>query len=196
MKVVNYGLNLHKVHKDGITVCPYCGCAFQIENEARETRLVENRITVKCPNYTCGFNVIVRYVTAATVTIAQTPERIEKLAENEIFVFGSNMNGEHLGGAALMAVEKFGAIMGKAEGIQGQSYAVPTLDRQFKKLSLLELEDNIARMLTYAHDHPDKTFLVTKLGCGIAGYEVEKVRRIFKKYFIPQNVALPVEFAV
>lgn len=63
-----------------------------------------------------------------------TPENIQELKDNQIFVFGSNMNGNHAGGAARLAVEKFGAIMGQAEGIQGQSYAIPTLERIWRKL--------------------------------------------------------------
>jgi hypothetical protein len=63
-----------------------------------------------------------------------TPEAIASLQENEIFVFGSNMNGNHAGGAARMAVEKFGAIEGQASGLQGQSFAIPTLDENMQKL--------------------------------------------------------------
>lgn len=68
-----------------------------------------------------------------------TPENIQELKENQIFVFGSNMNGNHAGGAARLAVEKFGAIMGQAEGIQGQSYAIPTLDKDMQKVTEEEL---------------------------------------------------------
>lgn len=68
-----------------------------------------------------------------------TPENIQELKENQIFVFGSNMNGNHTGGAARLAVEKFGAIMGQAEGIQGQSYAIPTLDKDMQKVTEEEL---------------------------------------------------------
>ena len=64
-----------------------------------------------------------------------TPDNIQELKENQIFVFGSNMNGNHAGGAARLAVERFGAIMGRAEGIQGQSYAIPTLDEDMEKVT-------------------------------------------------------------
>ena len=56
-----------------------------------------------------------------------TPERIVSLAENEIFVFGSNLAGAHGGGAARIAYDKFGAVWGNGVGIQGQSYAIPTM---------------------------------------------------------------------
>ena len=64
-----------------------------------------------------------------------TPEKITSLKENEIFVFGSNLNGNHAGGAAYLAVEKFGAQMGNPEGIQGQSYAIPTLDKNMDRIN-------------------------------------------------------------
>lgn len=65
-----------------------------------------------------------------------TPENISELGKDEIFVFGSNANGNHAGGAARIAVEKFGAIMGQAEGLQGQSYAIPTLDKNMEKVGI------------------------------------------------------------
>lgn len=54
-----------------------------------------------------------------------TEEQITTLAPNEIFVFGSNIQGYHGGGAARMALNKFGAAWGKGDGLQGQSYAIP-----------------------------------------------------------------------
>lgn len=75
-----------------------------------------------------------------------TPENIQELKENQVFVFGSNMNGNHAGGAARLAVEKFGAIMGQAEGLQGQSYAIPTLDKDMEKVTEEEL---ITYLVTY-----------------------------------------------
>lgn len=76
-----------------------------------------------------------------------TPENITELKENEVFVFGSNLNGNHTGGAAYLAVEKFGAEMGNAEGIQGQSYAIPTLDKNMERINLTDLEQSINREL-------------------------------------------------
>lgn len=100
-----------------------------------------------------------------------TPENIQELKENQIFVFGSNMNGNHTGGAARLAVEKFGAIMGQAEGIQGQSYAIPTLDKDMQKVTEEELVVFLGNFGNYANEHSEKEFLLTAIGTGIAGFQ-------------------------
>lgn len=84
-----------------------------------------------------------------------TPENIQELKENQIFVFGSNMNGNHSGGAARLAVEKFGAIMGQAEGLQGKSYAIPTLDKDMEKVTEEELVVALGNFKHYADEHPE-----------------------------------------
>lgn len=124
-----------------------------------------------------------------------TPENITELAPNEVFVFGSNMNGNHAGGAARVAVEKFGAIMVQAEGLQGQSYAIPTLDKNMDKVSISELDESIDRFNRYADEHPEQTFYVTKIGCGIAGFAIDDLAAIFKKRTFGSNVILPREFS-
>ncbi len=58
-----------------------------------------------------------------------TPDRITSLKDNEIFVFGSNKEGMHGGGAARIAYEDFGAEWGVGIGMTGQCYAIPTMDR-------------------------------------------------------------------
>lgn len=125
-----------------------------------------------------------------------TPECIENLQANEIFVFGSNLNGNHAGGAARIAVEKFGAIEGQAEGIQGQSYAIPTLSEKMDKLSLETIEVSVAKLLHYASENIGMTFFVTKIGCGIAGFKISEIAAIFYDKAIPANVVLPQEFSV
>lgn len=100
-----------------------------------------------------------------------TPENIQELKDNQIFVFGSNMNGNHAGGAARLAVEKFGAIMGQAEGIQGQSYAIPTLDKDMEKVTEEELVVFLGNFGNYANEHLEKEFLLTAIGTGIAGFD-------------------------
>lgn len=109
-----------------------------------------------------------------------TPENISKLKQNEVFVFGSNKAGNHVGGAARVAVEKFGAIMGHGEGLQGQSYAIPTLDEQMDKVSTEELTRSVRRFADYTRYNTDKVFYVTKIGCGIAGFSVEEIVEVFK----------------
>ena len=123
-----------------------------------------------------------------------TPENIQELKENQIFVFGSNMNGNHTGGAARLAVEKFGAIMGKAEGIQGQSYAIPTLDKDMQKVTEEELLVFLENFGNYANEHPGKEFLLTAIGTGIAGFDASYMAYMVLRANLPDNVTLPKEF--
>lgn len=111
---------------------------------------------------------------------------ITELEKNEIFVFGSNGYGMHGAGAAATAVHKFGAIMGQAEGLQGQSYAINTMDSED------EMFEQIERFLKFAEEHQEFKFLVTEIGCGIAGYSPEQIAPHFKDH--PGNVILPSSF--
>lgn len=112
-----------------------------------------------------------------------TPERIDSLPEGSIFVFGSNASGNHGGGAARVALEKFGAIMDQGEGLQGQSYGLPTMEGPEA------LARAAARFLEFAVTRPDLTFYLTKVGCGIAGYAEDEVVPLFAKS--PPNVIKP-----
>ena len=123
-----------------------------------------------------------------------TPENIQELGENQVFVFGSNMNGNHAGGAARLAVEKFGAIMGQAEGMQGQSYAIPTLDKDMQKVTEEELIVALANLRHYAADHPEKEFLLTAIGTGIAGFDPNYMAYMVLRAELPDNVTVPKEF--
>lgn len=96
-----------------------------------------------------------------------------------IFVFGSNLAGIHAGGAARYAVEKYGAVNGNEEGRQGQSYALPTMDEDFKPLPLAAIRFGIERFKRYAVAHPDETFYVTRVGCGIAGFSDSEIAPMF-----------------
>ncbi len=111
---------------------------------------------------------------------------ITELDDNEIFVFGSNGQGAHFGGAAATAVHKFGAKIGQAEGLQGQSYAINTMDSED------EMFEQIDRFLKFAKEHPELQFLVTEIGCGIAGYSPAQIAPHFKKH--TENVILPEAF--
>ena len=117
-----------------------------------------------------------------------TPEWIFKLEENEVFVFGSNAEGNHSGGAAAYAVKHFGAIMGQGVGLQGQSYAIPTTgDYQSFTLAVNDFID-------YAAAHPEQRFLVTRVGCGNAGHDVRQVAKAFVGAVKLENISLPEEF--
>ncbi len=114
---------------------------------------------------------------------------IKTLKLNEIFVFGSNLLGRHAGGAARLARERFGAQEGVGEGLTGQSYAFPTLDRHFEKVSHAALEASRDKLFETARLNPGKTFLLTKVGCGIAGFSEDEIRTLFENP--PANLILP-----
>lgn len=120
--------------------------------------------------------------------------KITKLAPNEIFVFGSNYAGRHGKGAALTALRKFGAISGQGTGIMGQSYGIATKDRNLKVLPLSAIDTQIYRFIKYAILHPELIFIVTPIGCGLAGYKSRDIAPLFYKYNIPANVVMPDEF--
>ena len=118
-----------------------------------------------------------------------TPAFVNSLKENEIFVFGSNVAGIHNGGAAGYAKNHFGAIDGQAEGLQGQSYAIPT-----DGVSEKELYQAICRFCDFASSHSDLTFYVTAIGCGNAGFSPYTVAPMFRDAVKLKNVKLPIEF--
>ena len=115
-----------------------------------------------------------------------TPARIQDLREGEIFVFGSNAAGRHAGGAARTARKKFGAVNGQGHGRQGRSYAIDSMS------GLDTLAAEAATFLDYARAHPELVFLLTPVGCGIAGHAPSEVAPLFAS--APDNVALPREF--
>lgn len=115
-----------------------------------------------------------------------TPERITELAENEVFVFGSNLAGAHGGGAALLAYRKFGAIWGQGVGMQGQSYGIPTMHG-----GVDAIKPYVDEFIEFAKTHPDLTFLVTRVGCGIAGFTNEEISPLFAKAHDVDNIVLP-----
>lgn len=118
-----------------------------------------------------------------------TPERIEALQANEIFVFGSTLKGVHKGGAAKVAVEKFGAIMGQGKGLQGKSYAIPTMQNDVRRI-----EPFVQQFIEYAKANPNLIFYVTKIGCGRAGYKETDIAPLFVDAYLLENVVLPKEF--
>lgn len=123
------------------------------------------------------------------------PDNIEKLDDDEIFVFGSNRAGRHGAGAALLARRKFGAILGQGEGLMGQSYGIPTKDANMRVLGLRAIHYNVARFIRFAIASPDHLFLVTQIGCGLAGYSPKDIAPLFGgASLIPLNVLLPQSF--
>ena len=118
-----------------------------------------------------------------------TPANITELQPDQIFVFGSNEAGHHDGGAARFAVENFGAIYGQGVGLQGQSYAIPTMG-----LNRNTIGRYVDEFIMFADCHPQMTFLVTRIGCGIAGFTDEEIAPLFARAYSLPNVYLPMEF--
>ena len=118
-----------------------------------------------------------------------TPENITSLGEDEVFVFGSNLAGCHCGGAARVARERFGAIMGQGVGMQGQSYAIPTMQGGVETIKPY-VDDFIA----LAREWDQTTFYVTRIGCGIAGFKDEEIAPLFAEALSLYNVRLPESF--
>ena len=118
-----------------------------------------------------------------------TPEFITELKPNEVFVFGSNLQGMHAGGAARIACEKFGAVWGQGVGMQGQSYAIPTMQGGVETI-----EPYVEEFMDYAFRHRELTFLVTRIGCGIAGFTAQQIAPLFLKVIDLENVILPKDF--
>ena len=118
-----------------------------------------------------------------------TPNHISQLAANKVFVFGSNLQGHHYGGAARIANEKFGAIFGQGVGLQGQSYAIPTMHG-----GVDVIKPYVDEFIEFAKQHPELTFLVTRIGCGIAGFKDSEIAPLFTAAVGMENVALPKSF--
>lgn len=118
-----------------------------------------------------------------------TSPHINSLQANEIFVFGSNLMGHHGGGAARVAYDKFGAIWGQGVGVQGQSYGIPTMHG-----GVDAIKPYVDEFFDYASQHMEYTFLVTRIGCGIAGFTDSEIAPLFASAVHIENVHLPLSF--
>ena len=118
-----------------------------------------------------------------------TPNHITELKPNEIFVFGSNLQGYHGGGAARLAMNQWGAVWGQGTGLQGQTYAIPTMQG-----GIGTIRPYIDQFITFAQNDPERTFLVTEIGCGIAGFRPADIAPLFKNAINIPNIWLPQRF--
>lgn len=117
-----------------------------------------------------------------------TPSNVTELKQNEIFVFGSNKMGMHFGGAARFAYDNFGAEWGNGEGLQGKTYAIPTME------GIENAKQAVKRFISFATNNSDLIFLVTPVGCGIAGYSSEEIAPLFIDAAKLENIYLPEDF--
>lgn len=118
-----------------------------------------------------------------------TPKMITNLGENEIFVFGSNLAGSHGGGAARLAYNRFGAVWGQGVGLQGQCYAIPTMQG-----GVDTIRPYVDEFIAFAQQHTELIFLVTKIGCGIAGFNDKDIAPLFTAALNVENIILPESF--
>lgn len=119
-----------------------------------------------------------------------TPNFITELGPNDIFVFGSNLAGAHGGGAARIALQKFGAKMGQGVGLQGNSYAIPTMQGGVETI-----QPYVDEFIEFANKNPELTFYVTRIGCGIASFKDSEIAPLFKGVIGISNIRLPKSFA-
>ena len=118
-----------------------------------------------------------------------TPDAIDSLKSDEVFVFGSNLHGCHGGGAARAAMKKFGAIWGQGVGLQGQSYAIPTMQGGVETI-----KPYVDQFIDFAKEHTELFFYVTRIGCGIAGFKDSDIAPLFKDAMDVRNICLPESF--
>ncbi len=118
-----------------------------------------------------------------------TPDYINDLKPDEVFVFGSNLAGMHGGGAARIAFQQFGAVMGCGVGLRGQSYAIPTMQGGVETI-----RPYVDEFITFAKEHPELFFYVTRIGCGIAGFRDKEIAPLFEKASGIENICLPETF--
>ncbi len=123
-----------------------------------------------------------------------TKNNITELLPNEIFVFGSNESGRHGKGAARTAM-KWGAKYRQAEGLQGRTYGIPTVNASIRRpLRIEKIKTYVDRFIKFARTHPDLHFLVTEIGCGLARLSVKQIAPLFKEAYMLTNVSLPKKF--
>ena len=125
-------------------------------------------------------------------TYRGTPDNVTSLLPNEILVFGSNLNGNHAGGLARVCAKQFGAEEGIGEGVTGQSYAFPTLDEAMGQVSQEALQVSAQRLIDFANQNRQKIILLTKVGCGIAGFDEDEIKEHFRE--APANIIKPKEW--
>lgn len=119
---------------------------------------------------------------------------ITKIKRNEIFVFGSNLSGRHGAGAAKLALQ-WGAIYGQFEGLQGNTYAIPTVNASISnKLSIKEIKLYINNFIQFAKNNSNLIFYVTEIGCGLAGWSPNDIAPLFKEALNLNNIFLPESF--
>jgi hypothetical protein len=123
-----------------------------------------------------------------------TPDNIKKLEQGHIFVFGSNLSGRHGKGAAKTALG-WGAKWGQGSGLQGRTYGIPTKDASIRRtLTVTEIKPFVDEFIEFAKNNPNLIFLVTEIGCGLAGHKQKDIAPLFVDAINVENIHLPEKF--
>ena len=123
-----------------------------------------------------------------------TPDDIKKLEQGHIFVFGSNLSGRHGKGAAKTALG-WGAKWGQAAGLQGRNYGIPTKDASIRRtLTIKEIKPFVDEFIEFSKNNPNLIFLVTEVGCGLAGHKQKDIAPLFVNAVDVENIYLPEKF--
>lgn len=117
---------------------------------------------------------------------------IEQLPDDQVFVFGSNLAGNHRKGAAKTALDKFGAMQGVGRGWSGQSFAIPTQNEHLQAMPIHQVEHYIKDFKIYTKNHPKFIYFITAIGCGSTGFHAKDIAPLFQD--ISDNVILPIRF--
>jgi hypothetical protein len=142
-------------------------------------------------NSDCKDNFIRNHI---NTSLRVTHPDIVELMPNEVFTFGSNEGGKHGKGAARTAM-RWGAIYGRAFGLQGRTFAIPTVNESISdKLPIETIKCYVNKFIEFAKEHPELLFSVTEIGCGLAGHKREDIAPLFSKCYEIQNISLPMEF--
>jgi hypothetical protein len=120
-------------------------------------------------------------------------DKITELKDNEVFVFGSNTAGRHGKGAAKQALT-WGAIWGQGDGLQGRTYGIPTKDSKIRTLPINQIKPFVDKFIQFAKEHPTMIFLVSEVGCGLAGYKPKDIAPLFKEAEKLENVKMSERF--
>ena len=179
--------------KLGITVTmDFCQDAVGTQmmwDKMNSSRRAFYRNVEHCVRENCDMDFEADYFSQKSKASRVTPNHISSLRPGQVFVFGSNLQGRHTGGAARIAVDRFGAVMGQGVGLQGQCYAIPTMQGGVETV-----KPYVDEFIQFADCHPELTFLVTRIGCGIAGFTEEEIAPLFAGAFGLPNVWLPESF--
>lgn len=168
---------------------------FEQESRSRRAYYAEREYAMDTLNYACASQELRDELYGAMNTgyfveeERVAPAVIRRLGKDQVFVFGSNVLGHHDGGAANIALKHFGAVYGQNEGLQGQSYAIPTVGNSFE-----ELKEAVRRFNEFVVRHPELKFMLTAIGCGNAGYKAEEIAPLFSQAYKFGNVYVPTQF--